>query len=311
MRLGTRNFANSATASGILSPETPNLSPMFANVFTSDDHTNSLALRWACLAPYGDWPNAQGLQRFQKPDAQNIVNEFNSMSNLPQQLLGAPWYVGHPDHPAFKDKYKDGSAKGRIKKLEVRDDGLYAGVKFNPEGEKLIADEAYQGHSVNWYLKQDPADKKAWRPFQLKSVGFTNEPNIPVPPVTTANETVALTSEQIAANSERYRRVARVRFFANAGTSEGGNSAWESRVSKAGSASALADLASKRAGANPSEDAHNKASDAHEAAASAQASVGNKEKAQEHTSKAEDHDQAAATMKQCRFAKMAAMRAKK
>jgi hypothetical protein len=177
-----------------------NTSSLFCNVFTVANESDKM--RWVCIAPFGDWPNAQGLQRFHKNDAQQIVNEFNSLLGLPSRILGLPWYVGHPDHPAFNERYKDTRAYGRIKRLEVRGDGLYAGVKFGTDGEKMIADEAYQGHSVNWFLKQDEADKKAWRPFRLKSVGWTNEPNIPVPTLTTANcGTLTSTSGGATANA--------------------------------------------------------------------------------------------------------------
>lgn len=197
------NFAN--TISSVL--EVP--SALFSNEFPAVNEASKT--RWVCLAPYGDWPNAQGLQRFQKPDAVAIVNEFNSLLNTPQRILGAPWYIGHPDHPAFNERYKDTKAYGRIKTLEAREDGLWAGIKFNPDGERLIADEAFHGHSVNWFLKQDAADKRAWRPFRLKSVGFTNEPNIPVSPVTLANEF----TRGEALRQAHYRKLAGFRLLAN------------------------------------------------------------------------------------------------
>lgn len=140
---------------------------------------------WVQLAVYGDWPNTAGLQRFQKEDAINVVNEFKRFLNTPQRVMGAPWYIGHPDHDGFKDKYKDTRAYGRIKDLQARDDGLFAQVKWSDAGKKLVEDEAYNGHSVNWAIRRQG---NAWRPFRLKSVGFTNEPNIPVTPVTAANE---------------------------------------------------------------------------------------------------------------------------
>lgn len=186
-------------------------STLFGNEFSV---ATSDRMRWVCVAPYGDWPNKQGLQRFTKADAQAICNEFHSVLNTPQRILGAPWYVGHPDHPAFNERYKDTKAYGRIKKLEAREDGLWAGVRFNGDGEKLIADEAFHGHSVNWFLKQDDRDKRAWRPFRLKSVGFTNEPNIPVNPVTTANENgVGLAGNEL--REAHYRKLAKHRLFAN------------------------------------------------------------------------------------------------
>lgn len=140
---------------------------------------------WVLLAPYGDWDNSQGMQRFQRADADNIVNEFGGLRAAGTRLLGLPWYIGHPDHDAFEKRYPDQRAVGRIKQLKATDEGLAASVKWNAEGRKLIEDEAFHGHSVNWAMKKTGG---VWRPFRLASVGFTNRPNIPVPPVTAANE---------------------------------------------------------------------------------------------------------------------------
>ena len=97
-------------------------------------------------------------------------------------------------------------AYGRIKKLEARDDGLWANVKFGEEGEKLIADEAFHGHSTNWFVREESSRKGVWRPFELASVGFTNQPNIPVEPVTSANEKMAV----------RFKKLSKFRLFFNA-----------------------------------------------------------------------------------------------
>lgn len=145
---------------------------------------NEIKDGWVQLSPYGQFDNAQGMQEFRREDAEAIVNEFESLKNLPQRVLGLPWYIGHPDHPRFKDKYKDTKAYGRIKALEARDDGLFANVKWNPAGEALVRDEVFHGHSVNWKVRKTGA---VFRPFSLKSVGFTNEPQIPVQPAL-ANE---------------------------------------------------------------------------------------------------------------------------
>lgn len=163
---------------------------------TSDDG-------WVQLSPFGDFPNSRGMQRVRPEDANAIVNDFNSPVNLEARALGLPWYVGHPDDRSFANKYPDQKAKGRIKKLAVRSDmncpnclemsnenpcpehGLFAKVKWNSEGKQLIKDEAFHGHSVNWRVKQDGP---VFRPTSLKSVGFTNDPQIPVAPVTSVNE---------------------------------------------------------------------------------------------------------------------------
>jgi hypothetical protein len=137
------------------------------------------------LAPYGDFRHPQGLQRFTREDATHLVNEFNSLLNVPSRMLGLPVYIGHPDHEKFKDVYKDRSAYGRVKKLEAREEGLFANVKWNERGKKLIENEEFSCPSVNWGMVKR---SDAWHPVRLKSIGLTNEPNLPVPAITLANE---------------------------------------------------------------------------------------------------------------------------
>lgn len=166
---------------------------------------------WAQLSPFGDFDNAQGMQRVTPEDGAALVNEFKafSLANVATRVMGLPWYVGHPDHPAFKERYKDGRAYGRIKDLQVRHDpacnvcnefrvkrvqpcaehGIFANVKWNADGKTLIESEAYHGHSVNWAVAKRGG---VYHPVALRSVGFTNEPGIPVKPVTTANEKAAM-----------------------------------------------------------------------------------------------------------------------
>jgi hypothetical protein len=173
-------------------------------VFLSNEYQpNEKSESLVQLSPFGDFPNARGMQRVRAEDAQNIANDFNSALNVEARTFGLPWYVGHPDFPGLEQKYRDHAAKGRIKSLVVKHDagcancakmdnaspcrehGLFANVKWNDEGKRLIASEAFHGHSVNWRVKQEG---KYFRPTGLKSVGFTNDPQIPVPPITAANE---------------------------------------------------------------------------------------------------------------------------
>jgi hypothetical protein len=144
---------------------------------------------WVMLAPFGDFENSGRMQRFQREDAVNIVNEFTRATSEPTYRLGIPWYIGHPDHDSFKQRYTDTKAYGRVKRLEARDNGLFGNVVWSGDGKRLIEGEAFHGHSPHWLLRKDyMGGSNVWRPFSLKSVGFTNEPNLPVPPVTSANE---------------------------------------------------------------------------------------------------------------------------
>jgi hypothetical protein len=141
---------------------------------------------WVQLSPYGDFPHTGGVQRFTKDDAQNCVNEFTGLLNVAQRVMGIPFYIGHPDHAEFKQRYTDTKAYGRIKELQAREDGLWGNVKWSEAGKSMVNEEQFHGHSVNWRVRKDA--QGFWRPFSVKSVGFTNEPNLPVIPITHANE---------------------------------------------------------------------------------------------------------------------------
>lgn len=182
---------------------------LFANAFASSTEG------WVQLSPFGDFWNTdaggnKAIQRLTPKEAQEICNSFDSVARKVLQPLGAPWYVGHPDHPKFKAKAGnfDQGAKGRIKEMQVRHDaactacaqfansgvpcgthGLFARVKWNSEGEQMIANEVWSGHSVNWAALPGEMENgvRVWHPTRIKSVGFTNEPNIPVQPATLAN----------------------------------------------------------------------------------------------------------------------------
>lgn len=186
-----------------------------ANAFTP------AAENWVQLSPFGDFGNkdakgARVIQRFRKEDAEHICNEFNGLGRKITQPLGMPFYVGHPDHAKFKGQpgHTDTAAKGRGKEFAVRHDagcakcssfanakdakeaapcgdhGLFVKMNWNHEGEELIGNEAFHGHSVNWSAVPDGAENgvKIFRPVRVKSCGFTNEPNIPVTPAQLANE---------------------------------------------------------------------------------------------------------------------------
>ena len=143
---------------------------------------------WIQISPYGDFPHTGGLQRFTKDDANSIIKDFNGPLSILKKTLGMgiPIYVGHPDHADFKAKYTDTKAYGRVKELQARDDGLWGNVKWSTAGKTMVNEEQFHGHSVNWRVRKDAEGN--WRPFAIKSIGFTNEPNIPVMPITHANE---------------------------------------------------------------------------------------------------------------------------
>lgn len=189
--------------------------PVLESLFLPNAFTPA-AEGWVQLSPFGDFGNRDAkkqpvIQRFQKSDAEAICNQFNGTLRKVKQPLGMPFYVGHPDHPSFKGQpgHTDPSAKGRGREMAVRhadgcakcadfansgapcgDHGLFVKMHWNEEGQHLIANEAFHGHSVNWSAVPAGMENgvRIMRPTSVKSAGFTNEPNIPVTPAQLANE---------------------------------------------------------------------------------------------------------------------------
>lgn len=147
---------------------------------------------WMLMAPYGEHPlilrvgNEQRdlVQVVDREGVDRMVTAFNSLVSSVRHLgRGLPIYEGHPDdpnwaakHPAFKRV-----AVGRIKELQIRDDGLWGRTAWNETGRALITGEgaAYSGHSPHWDIEPIPGRPNAWRPVHLRSTGLTNAPNIP------------------------------------------------------------------------------------------------------------------------------------
>jgi hypothetical protein len=179
---------------------------------------------WVQLSPFGDFANVNGkarvIQRFRNEDARHICDEFNSTIRRVTQPLGMPFYIGHPDHPRFKGQpgHEDTRSYGRGKEMQVRHDpactactafanaaadgsgsqpetapcqehGLFVRMHWNDEGARLIANESFHGHSVNWAAIPSGMENgvQVFRPVRVKSAGFTNEPNIPVRPASLVN----------------------------------------------------------------------------------------------------------------------------
>ena len=173
---------------------------------------------WVQLSPFGDFGNRSGnarvIQRFRREDAEQICNDFNGVARRITQPLGMPFYIGHPDHPAFRNQPGHGDTRsyGRGKEMAVRHDagcahcqafanaehgdaapcpehGLFVRMDWNEDGRHLLANQSFHGHSVNWAAI--PAGMEGgvqvYRPVKVKSAGFTNEPNIPVRPASLAN----------------------------------------------------------------------------------------------------------------------------
>lgn len=157
---------------------------------------------WLQLTPIGEFPHEAGVQRVDKAAVDEMVANFNSLrSRFSRRFGGLPFYIGHPDVPAFANKFPDRKAYGWVMDLEARADGLHGKVKWSEAGKELVANAHYKFFSPYWGAKEIGMENiggrrtKVFRPIELVSVGLTNEPNIPVLPL--SNEQTAPTTMKL------------------------------------------------------------------------------------------------------------------
>lgn len=139
------------------------------------------------FVPYGEYPHKAGLQIFDRAAADEIVANHNGvLAKLGRWARGDqasyPVYIGHPDLPGSKDT--DKRAYGWIENMRADNNGLHLAVKWSDQGRELVENAHFKFYSPLWWTK---TRGKGVRPVALKSMGLTNDPNIPVPAL--ANET--------------------------------------------------------------------------------------------------------------------------
>lgn len=144
---------------------------------------------WLCI-PYGDQEyhleDVSCIQRLTRQAAERLVNCFRSWrGKLTRRFGGLPFYVGHPDHPAFANTHKDTRSYGWIMDLAARPEGLGLFVKWSEAGRELIANAHYKFFSPNWWARKIGREngRDVVEPVWIKSCGFTNNPRWPVFPL--------------------------------------------------------------------------------------------------------------------------------
>lgn len=145
--------------------------------------------KWILLAPPGDHPHEQGIQRVDAESLARMVRSFHSLlGRLKRAFVGRAVYLGHPDTPELSRSYPDHRLYGLISHLQARAEGLFARIILTEEGLKLV-----QG-GIRWlspYWKVEEIGKTAegrplYRPVELISVGLTRRPNIEGEPLANA-----------------------------------------------------------------------------------------------------------------------------
>lgn len=158
-----------------------------ANAIDSGESVFEVKQQESLFIPFGEYPHPKGLQKFDAEAGQFLAQTFNSLPAKVSRLFtpGVPIYKGHPDVPGRPDSNPSAPAVGWVQSVQVANDGVTLGVKWNADGQTAISDAQYRFYSPNWLLR--PV-KGGIQPVKLLSVGLTNNPRIPVPAIANDDE---------------------------------------------------------------------------------------------------------------------------
>jgi hypothetical protein len=132
------------------------------------------------------------IQRVDAEAANAMKEELASLwGNVKRFFAGAPVYEGHPYHPDPEQRksYPNKRALGWIKEIEVLPDAIKLVPSYNSLGTEAVNDAQLAYHSPEWSMAFVGVEngQGVYRPVKLRSTGLTNEPNIPVPALVSAN----------------------------------------------------------------------------------------------------------------------------
>ena len=137
--------------------------------------------------PYGSFRHKLGQQVFDKKAAEDMIAANNGLLAKLGRALGGrnevPVYVGHPDIPGTKDTDKRAYGWADTSAMIAGNDGLRIPVRWSEAGQDLVANAHFRFYSPAWWLGKT---SRGLVPTGIKSIGLTNDPNIPVPAL--ANE---------------------------------------------------------------------------------------------------------------------------
>jgi phage I-like protein len=133
---------------------------------------------WFKVSPYGRFPGSKPgrIQIFDKPEAQRMVSEFNSLrGKLGRMFRGLPIFIGHPD--VNRAVWTDERRLGKVAEMQARDDGFWSRAEWNSLGRENIENGYWVYPSPRW---DAPEGSTEFRPDRLLSIGMTNMPRIKI-----------------------------------------------------------------------------------------------------------------------------------
>jgi hypothetical protein len=159
---------------------------------------------WIQIAPLGDHPHEQGLQRIDRESIATMANRFNSISaKIGRMFAGVPLFEGN--HDSDPEKYPNGRSFAWVTELQDRAaDGLWARLRWTNEGRQLVRNGNYKFVSPLWTARPigDENGQKVFRPEMLLSLALTNLPNLPLPPLANSKNNMKTLTENLGLNED-------------------------------------------------------------------------------------------------------------
>jgi len=194
LRNATKNEAQRTKNSPLLCAANEELSDREISIANGDGDGEATfqADADSLFIPYGNYPHKVGLQKFDKASADAMAAAWNTAGDKVRRLFKpVPVYIGHPDVPALRQFYPDTKAYGWVEGMSAENEGLRMPVKWTAAGREMVENGHYKFYSPFWDLKQVPG---GLAPVRMKSIGLTNNNNIPVPALANETAPVALPS---------------------------------------------------------------------------------------------------------------------
>jgi len=131
---------------------------------------------------FGEYPCSAGVQIVNAETSAAIANEISEAAKSPL-FRGRPVYIGHPDHKAFRDRYKDTRSYARVWEatVDVANEQVGFRMTWGRKGTEMVADGEFDTFSPHWDVSIANAkdgNPPLLYPTRLKSLGMTNMPNI-------------------------------------------------------------------------------------------------------------------------------------
>lgn len=145
---------------------------------------------WFQLIPFGTFSHPNGIQHFQRPEANEIVHHFYSLgARISRFFRGVPITLRN-------------KICGHILGLEARDHGLWVLVKWAKPGENYFKRKIPVSLTPFWLLRSEEFSNlhKVFTPCKLLGVEFSKDPALTIKKLRKSSLTLTLNTKSLTAN---------------------------------------------------------------------------------------------------------------